>query len=1060
MYKYKNILKTFSLYVLYFILIVACIYIFYKLISNNFFKIKIQENYQQPPEGEVITLGDNHIMSIGNNNINSSATFKYNTATGEYQPSYNFRNYSEESQNNYYFFNRKLSENKSIEMTDGDTINLFIDYFDDIYDGENDRFNSSFIDSLLGLGYYVGNGDHPHYFLTFRYLLSKLISFGIYPSTFDEEYEQVKKICGFLCKKLNYCCVLCPKFDSNYIESYQEWMFFVLIKQKSTRIKGSTSTSENNPNADLVNAGNIAFKGLQYITQSSEYQNSPISEVTPTGLVMNANPVTNGILFYLGNSSNDITGINSINSITINETGLQMIICDKDQISNDSNTGLIRDDTYLNSLTSVDKYFNSFKKELFIQYNDYYRVNSIPNPENEETNERTSALVLQRQNFWFFTWTVPIFIDNTQTSLNSDNTSGYEHRFGNDSDSYTWRTQDKGLKGISSVTGWNWSPDGRSFGTSNQTTVSTEYFPKSDSINSCRNPKPFTFQQNGNNSYNIEIPPSQPESGEYELGIDTKKGTVYYNRANKTPQILFTIEKYGLRPEHLVTDYSWPDVKLNKGTLKKGDVLGVNGGNNEYVMDQEKKMRFWFDMHGTLHVEVSLSRKRKYIDPLLNAFQQKFNELFFFYQEERYSNNKYLNLLNYSGTPLTSKGAIMLLLMFSETNVSYSNNTNPVDTLLGKETEEDEDLTLFYKKIGDSEWSKNTNIGINSQDCKNWFKQSDVYEDTIDFGTDFPIRGLNNNSQPISVNQSSLKTALDECSYNPDCYAVSSQPDSNIHKLWSKDEIKKNYGTTPTYTNKTSDIYYKGCPRQTEILKDAQFQQNNGMPFSKTGVIIQSGEGDSNGYSQGREQPITSEYIDTKDIDNNVIINYYITDNNIQKWSPVFVNNGKQPNTMNQDEKINFILDKINRYKDLIKIYSSHQTNRPTFQQKLTNEINTKILTREYLNRIIESTTRELGTNLVNNNNLVANNATKVVKTTRATLPESFSNLNDDYNNDNDIMNKISDKIIKKIVYNIDDIEFTNKFDDYNNINFINSIILSIFLIILVIVFFNIKNKK
>lgn len=463
-------------------------------------------------------------------------------------------------------------------------------------------------------------------------------------------------------------------------------------------------------------------------------------------------------------------------------------------------------------------------------------------------------------------------------------------------------------------------------------------------------------------------------------------------------------------------------------------------------------------MHGTLHVEVSLTRKRHYVDKLVNASQKKFNELFYFYQQERYSNNNYLNLLNYSGTPLTSKGAIMLLLMFSETNVSYSNNTNPVDTLLGKETDEDEDLTLFYKKIGDREWSKNTNIGINSQNCKNWFKQSDVYEDTIDFETDFPIRGLNNNSQPISVNQSGLNSALDECSGDPICYAISCQTDSNICKLWDKDEIKKNYGTTPTYTNKTSDIYYKGCPRQTEILKDAQFHQNNGMPFSKTGVIFQPGEGDSNGYNRGREQSITSEFINTEDIDNNAIINYYIK-HNIQKWSQVFVNNDKQPNTMDRDEKINFILNKIYPYKDLIKIYSSHQTNRPTFQQKLTNEIDTKILTKKYLNPIIESTTRELDTNLVNNSNLVGNNATDVVKTITATSQESFSNLNDDYNNDNDIMNKISDKIIKKIVYNIDDIEFTNKFDDYNNINFINSIILSIFLIILVIVFFNIKNK-
>ena len=269
---YKNNLRTLSLYLLYFILIVASIYIFYKLITNNLLKIKIQENFlQPPPPGEVITLGDNHIMSTGNNSV---ASFKYNPQKKKYQPSYNLRNYNEETQDNYYFFNRRLSENKLIEMNDGDTINLFLDYFDDIYDVEKETLKPSLLKGILSFGYYVdhvGNGHHPHYFLTFNYLLSKLISFEIYPSTFDEEYEQVKKLCGFLCKKLNYSCVLCPKFDSNYIESYKEWMFFVLIKQKSTKIKGSTSTSENNPVHDIVRAGNDAFNGLQIITQSSKF---------------------------------------------------------------------------------------------------------------------------------------------------------------------------------------------------------------------------------------------------------------------------------------------------------------------------------------------------------------------------------------------------------------------------------------------------------------------------------------------------------------------------------------------------------------------------------------------------------------------------------------------------------------------------------------------------------------------------------------------------------------------------------------------------------------------
>lgn len=1000
------------------------------------------------------------------------------------------------SGSNYFHLNTVLpAEKPQLQFNPSNTINLMSDYFDKIWDQDTDSFKDGFIEGLFGNGYYVEpNIDSPMYFIRYQFIIDFLESRGVSP---PDKFEAAKQVCGEICKQIpgNYSTVLIPVFDGDtWIDDYGDWIFFVIIKRPPI-IQSIPRNVIADPTNQLGKYTASQMGAYTAIKSSNKAQtHMPSDQPNP---MSHHNTLTSGIIFYLGNCKNFTSGWTSINAITINSNGLQLLMCDENNIS-ESTGNLITDTTYIDNLSSFDKYLAKYTQKLEVDYTlDYNHVDTLRSINPDMTSDQNSGSLTLKWNYGW--WRPDIEYQYNSIPITSGN-QGTQRSI----DNIRFNTLSSGPKGVKSDVGIGFVDNGTwEFSSTNP--ISRKYFPKTtnDANDNCY-PMPVTFtpklnsDNNTNNTipyHNIEYNVDQTsnyngDNVRIEIEIDTDDGKVIYTDGNNRRYVLFSINNYGgLTPTDLVSNSSWPNVtgNLGKGRFKTGDILGVNGGNKEYLMDSSKKMRLWFDIHGTMHVEISLKRDAASKEKVLSANSKKMNELFSEYNTPRRDAGNYFNLFNYSGTPLHSALASMLLLMFEETQV-VKVDPKKQDILdgMGLSQNDDEagDLQLFYNQIqdGPADWTR-VDVDIDTTGCNSWFKHSNIYENNIDIA-DLGITGAvsDNQTNPLLINTirgnssddngSSLATAQDECATNQDCHGVTHNANDNVSKLWRQNGIRQNYhgGEASDFNSGVYDGYLKICPTRDGNVEAAGFYgDSSSLDYSVTPLTaVQTIDADlliSHGNLIDKSELIPKHV----DITLEIIKKFLDHDNGYYVEKLIRqVGNGGSSNTWYQidPDKLDridnpsgrsYLLDRIgeNISKLQKQILTSKQTNREDFYKKLDDIIYSEI-TQPILNAKLDSTSKTAATRKGINYSGSLLQATAGNTLSRSTINDGFTNID---SNTQTAIKETSDAIIKKMVFNIDN-ENNSSRDTMPNLDVINITILVIFATILIIGLINVKKQR
>ena len=999
------------------------------------------------------------------------------------------------SKSNYFLFKSILpGEKPQLQFNPSNTINLMSDYFDKIWDQDTDSFKDGFIEGLFGNGCYVEpNTDSPMYFIRYKYIIDFLESRGVSP---PDKFEAAKQVCGEICKQIpgNYSTVLIPVFDGDtWIDDYGDWIFFVIIKRPPI-IQSIPRNVIADPTNQLGKYTASQMGAYTAIKSSNKAQtHMPSDQPNP---MSHHNTLTSGIIFYLGNCKNFTSGWTSINAITINSNGLQLLMCDENNIS-ESTGNLITDTTYIDNLSSFDKYLAKYTQKLEVDYTlDYNHVDTLRSINPDMTSDQNSGSLTLK---WNYGWWPDIEYQYNSIPITSGN-QGTQRSIEN----IRFNTLNSGQKGVKSDIGIGFGENGTwEFSSTNP--ISRKYFPKTtnDANDNCY-PMPVTFtpKLNSDNNTNNTIPyhnieynvdqTSNYNGDNVKIEIDSDDGKVIYTDGNNRQHVLFSIYHYGgLTPNDLVSNTSWTTVtgNLGKGIFKKGDILGVNGGNKEYLMDSSKKMRLWFDIHGTMHVEISLKRDVSSKKNVLTACSKKMNELFSEYNTHRRNAGNYFNLFNYSGTPLHSALASMLLLMFEETQVvKVDPKKQDIFGRMGISQNDDEagDLQLFYNQIqdGPADW-KRVDVDIDTTGCNSWFKHSNIYENNIDIaGLECLNNVTTNQHNPLLINTirgnssddngSSLATAQDECATNPDCYGVTHTANDNVSKLWRQNGIRQNYhgGEASVFNSGVYDGYLKICPTRHGNVEAAGFYGDSSrLDYSETPLTVKTIDADLP-ISQGNSvdnRTITP----TVDITIEIIKKFLDHDNGYYVEKLIRqVGNGGSSHTWYQidPDKLDridipsgrgrsYLLDRIGEKISKLqnKILTSKQTNREDFYKKLDNLIYSAI-TQPLLNAKLDSTSKTAATKTASNDNISLTQGQTGSALLNSTINNRLGFTNIDSNTQTAIK-ETSDAIIKKMVFNIDN-ENNSSRDTMPNLDVINITILVIFVTILIIGLINVKKQR
>ena len=1003
------------------------------------------------------------------------------------------------SKSNYFLFKSILpGEKPQLQFNPSNTINLISDYFDKIWDQDTDSFKVGFIEGLFTNGCYVEpNTDSPMYFIRYKYIIDFLESRGVSP---PDKFEAAKQVCGEICKQIpgNYSTVLIPVFDGDtWIDDYGDWIFFVIIKRPPI-IQSIPTHIVSNTSHPIGNHTYSQTRGYSTLNNSSQAQTNMSSDRPDP--MSNLNTLTSGIIFYLGNCKNFTSGWTSINAVTINSNGLQLLMCDENDIS-ESSGNLITDTTYIDNLSSFDKYLAKYTQKLEVDYTlDYNRVDTLKSINPDVISDQNSGSLTLK---WNYGWWPDIEYQYNSIPITSGN-QGTQRSF----DNIRFNTLNSGQKRVKSDVGMGFGENGTwEFSSTNP--ISRKYFPKTtnDANDNCYSmPVTFTPKLNSDNNTNNTIPYHNIEynldqtsnyiGDNVRIEIDSDEGKVIYTDGNNRQYVLFSIYHYGgLTPNDLVSNTSWTTVtgNLGNGIFKKGDILGVNGGNKEYLMDSSKKMRLWFDIHGTMHVEISLKRDVPSKKNVLTACSKKMNELFSEYNTHRRNAGNYFNLFNYSGTPLHSALASMLLLMFEETQV-VKVDPKKQDIIgrmgISQNDNEDGDLQLFYNQIQDSpaNWTR-AHVDIDTTGCNSWFKHSNIYENNIDIaGLECLDNVTTNQPNPLLINtirgnrgisdnnnnNSNLVVAQDECAANPDCYGVTHNANDNVSKLWRKNGIRQNYhgGEASVFKSDVYDGYLKICPTRDGNVEAAGFHgDSSSMDYSVTPLTaVQTIDADlliSHGNLIDKSELIPKHV----DITPEIISKFLADDNRVEKLIRQ-VGNGGSSNTWYQidPDKLagidipsgqSYLLDRIGQNINISKlqnkILTSKQTNREDFYKKLDEIIYSEI-TQPLLNAKLDSTSKTAARQRASNDNsslTQGGDGTALLNSTTNEL-SGFTNID---SNTQTAIKETSDAIIKKMVFNIDN-ENNSSRDTMPNLDVINITILVIFVTILIIGLINFKKQR
>lgn len=1074
-------LSGFSSYIIFFIIIIVILYLVLNFIMSTTVNKSLIEGM-----GRVENSGNNNILS-SEGDYTGILYFKRNDSNPRnIDPVPGESGFRAPEPQNYYFSKKTLKTKLDPNMTDDIGINLFYDFFEDLWNTSTHQFKQ---DLLQGLneGYYAINsrGDNI-YFIKYDYLLAILVNEGITPpSNFTDQYMLVKRFCSIICDSIDYECFLEPVFkgDINSWSDDSYFMFFIFMKYKAYPI--DLCSSGDNSNAldkanDWVTYAKIAKQtpqGTKFVDAYRQTGNS-----SPEEIFNKFKKLSTGIPFELGNCEFTGTGFIFFNAVQITDDGLKILLC------NDSNIGSkasITDESYINAIKDpFTKYETSYRNKLSVIKS---RFNNTQSVNIDDGTGPSSALN------WATTTPVSgIQYGSSDSSLSAGNTGGTTTNLG----FVSFQKTTSGLKANSmgsSKGGIGFDKTGVTVGQTIDVTLDS--YPTSTN-NTCES-EFFTFRKH-NNNYHTYI--SGRKNNITELGIDVDNGTVYYQSSGSSQTILFNISDYGLEPGDLESNDAWCGMSNMTGKLSTGDILGVNGGNNQYVSDPNNKIRFYFDMYGTFHVEISLSRATSSQTRIVSAFSQKFSELTINYQTERTVNGIFLNNFNYSGTSLTYNSMIALMLNFKQIIVTHnsSGETTTQDyynRAMSPDTDTENDIDLFFNQITNqstknSQWSKYTNTIDNTKQCNNWFKHSSVYKDHIKIEPGLDKIGENKN---YIATANTRDDALNSCSTNSECYGFTCRSDDTNCELWRNGDIENNFLEEPYFNSTEYDAYYKICPTRHNELEDAGFQQKDGLDFAKTPIAIQYlNTGNANFLSEGNTVTSVDQYAKISDD----VIKQYVTDNidaltdnivaltdNINKnqnctWRQHMQKKGKNVDTMSRDEKISYIYDSILEDKEQLKILSSMQTDRATFMSELGNQICFNILNRDKLIPHIKSTSNQVKQNNKKKNMLQGINAVSTANfnTTSSNVAgafgnnstESYANINEENLNINlqEKFDRATNKIIKKCIYNIHDRDNNKNINNYlynnkDSMETINTVLLSIFLIIITIVLINmVRNNK
>ncbi len=1072
-------LSGFSSYIIFLIIIIVILYLVFNFIMSTTANKSLIEGM-----GNVENSGNNNILSSEGDNT-GILYFKRNDSNPiNIEPVHGASGFRVPEPQNYYFSKKTLKTKLDPNMTDDRSINLFFDFFGELWDTSTHKFKQDFINGLYNSSYYVLNsGGDNIYFIKYTYLLTLLSSEGItIPTSFKDQYNLVKKFCSIICDNIDYECFLEPVFkgDVNNWSDNSDFMFFIFMKYQAYPIdlcsSGNNSRALTKANEWVRNA-KIAEKTAQGSKFKDAYSQSGNS--SPEEIYNKFKKLSTGIPFYLGNSEFTGTGFIFFNAVKITEHGLKILLCNDSNIGN--SIGSITDESYIENIKDpFTKYETSFRNQLSIIKS---RFNSTQSVNIDDGTGSSDALN------WGTDFPFDIKYGSSDSSLRAGNTGGAIKSFG----FVSFQQTNRGLKADSmgtSTEGVGVDENGLTVGRTIDVTLDS--YPIS-TLNSCESD--FLTFKNHNNNYHTHI--SGIKNNITELGIDididADNGTVYYiSSGNKT--ILFDINKYDLKSGDLESNDAWCDMSNMTGKLVKGDILGVNGGNNQYVSDPDKKIRFFFDMYGTFHVEISLSRATNSQARIVSAFSQKFNELTVKYPTERTLNRNFLNNFNYSGTSLTHNSMIALMLNFKQILVTHnsSGETTTQDyynRAMSPDTDTENDIDLFFNKITDqstknSPWSKYMNTIDNTKQCNNWFKHSNVYKDLIEIDiSGLDIIGENKNHIFTANNR---EDALNSCSTNTECYGVTCRSNDTNCELWRKGDIKNHFLEEPYFNSTEYDAYYKICPTRDNDLENAEFQQKDGLDFAKTPIAIQYHNTDNaNFLNEGNVVSSVDQYAEIQDsvikqyVSNNIdTLTANINENQNCTWRQYMQKMGKNVETMTKGDKITYIYNVILQNKDQIKILSSMQTDRASFMSELGNQICFNILNIDKLIPDIKSTSNQLQRNIAEKNNLQSRDATNITNfyttTTNASgsagsnSTEYYANINEENLNTNlqEKFHRATNKIIKKCIYNIDDVDDNKDINNYlynnkDSIETINTVILSIFLIIITIVLINmVRNNK
>ena len=523
---------------------------------------------------------------------------------------------------NYMLFKTALpGEKPELVFNETKTINLMTDYFDKIWDSDAESFRMEFIDNLFSKGYYVEpDTESPMYFISYGHIIKilKKQGFNIDNLQLDERFQIARQICGEICKNLpgNNSTVLTPVFsrddtdDPTGLMRYGDWMFFVIVKQPAIEQSIPLTSDPSDPSHPIYSHGQRSMSGYNRISSSSTFTQSTVTDTTAApNPLSSVNTVSSGILFYLGNCKNFTTGWTSINAVTINSNGLQLVMCPENAVS-DSSGGLITDTTYIDRLPAFDKYLTKFTQKIDVDYTlDWNRIDTLASidPNAPDRNDRSASWTLKWNNGEWFPEIDFLYNTTPIPKGNQGTTRTYGERSFNTNDNFTSRYNalNVGQKGVESDIGIAWNENG-SWEFSQTNPISRKYYPKTAAVasNNCYL-IPVTFSENKNKNkninadikkipyhnieYNVDYNTASNTESQALLQIDSDAGTVTYTDTDGKQKTLFDIKHYGgLTPGDLVSNTSWSKLtgNLGKGRLGQGDILGVNGGNKEYLMDR------------------------------------------------------------------------------------------------------------------------------------------------------------------------------------------------------------------------------------------------------------------------------------------------------------------------------------------------------------------------------------------------------------------------------------------------------------------------------------------